>query len=53
MADQYGVTPEDYAVDLKILENGRYNQGIPISYSIVLETTAEAFSSHFYYFDAI
>ena len=28
MADQYGVTPEDYANDLMLLSNKRYGQGV-------------------------
>jgi len=28
MADQYGLLPEDYAFDLKILSNERYGQGM-------------------------
>jgi len=28
MADQYGVTPQDYVDDLKILSNQRYCQGM-------------------------
>jgi len=49
MEDQYGQTPEDYVYDLKILSDRWY----AVSYSIVLEATAEAFSSHCHYFDAI
>jgi len=50
MADQYGVMPEDYVYDLEILSNARYGQGM-LDHS--LEVTAEAFPSHYYYFDAI
>jgi len=28
MADQYGVTPEDYVFDLKYLSIGHYSQGM-------------------------
>jgi len=28
MADQYGVTPEDYVLDLKYLSIGHYSQGM-------------------------
>ena len=28
MADQYGMTPEDYVLDLKKLSNARYSQGM-------------------------
>ena len=28
MADQYGVTPKDYANDLTLLSNKRYGQGV-------------------------
>ena len=30
MADKYGLTPEDYIYDLKILLNDHYTQGMPI-----------------------
>jgi len=29
MADQYGLTPEDYVLDLNKLSNARYSQGVP------------------------
>jgi len=32
MADQYGITPEDYIVDLKLLSDERYFQGMLILY---------------------
>ena len=31
MADQYGVKPQDYVYDLKILSNHRYGQGMLLS----------------------
>jgi len=30
MADQYGLRPEDYAHDLKVLSNTRYGLGMPV-----------------------
>jgi len=30
MADKYGLTPEDYVYDMKILSNGHYTQGMPV-----------------------
>ena len=48
MADQYGVTPKEYVFDLKNLLDERYSQGM-----LYLEATAEAFSSHCCYADAV
>jgi len=31
MADQYGVTPEDYVYDIKLMSLRRYSQGMPFS----------------------
>ena len=30
MADKYGLTPEDYVYDLKILSNDYYTEGMPV-----------------------
>jgi len=50
MADQYGLTSEDYVNNLKSLSNTRYGEGISI---LILSFSAEVFLSHYCYFDGI
>jgi len=43
MADQYGLTAEDYANDLRRLSNTRYTQGIPFFIILFLKQRLKPF----------
>jgi len=51
MADQYGLTPEDYIADLKLLSDVRYIQGMLIL--DLFEQITDGFSSRHCYADGI
>jgi len=52
MADQYGLMPEDYVYDQKIMLNDRYTQGM-LFFIVLFPAIVEAYSSHFCYADGI
>ena len=51
MADQYGLTPEDHIIDLKLLSDARYIQGMLIL--DLFEQITDGFSSRYCYADGI
>jgi len=52
MADQYGLPPDFYDLDLKVLLNERYTQGM-LFFIVLFPAIVEAYSSHFCYADGI